>query len=42
MRVDWVPQKSLTIDRGRESAAWQNELRMGMGTLADWYKATEC
>lgn len=36
-RIGYIPRRSLTIDRGKESQQRMNEIYAGAGTLGDWY-----
>lgn len=39
MDVTWIPQRDLTIDRGREGRQRLDEIAQGVGTFADWHKS---
>ena len=39
MDVTWIPQRDLTIDRGREGKQRLDEIAQGVGTFADWHKS---
>ena len=36
-KIAYIPRRSLTIDRGKESQQRMNEIYAGAGTLGDWY-----
>lgn len=36
-RIGYIPRRSLTIDRGKESQQRMNEIYAGAGTFGDWY-----
>jgi hypothetical protein len=37
--VGWIPQRDLTIDRGREGKQRMDEIGRGLSTFADWHKS---
>jgi hypothetical protein len=39
LAIHWIPQRDLTIDRGREGKQRMDEISRGIGTMGDWHKS---
>lgn len=39
LAIHWIPQRDLTIDRGREGRQRMEEISQGIATLSDWHKS---
>jgi capsid protein len=39
LAIEWIPQRDLTIDRGREGKQRLDEISRGVGTMSDWHKS---